>query len=152
MSVVLHLGKFPFFAILSSKGTKDDWDFQISYLVTNPHGTDVMNFGEVRRAQLAKIHSPDILADAPAIFSKLSRSVQTLKREWGAESNGKLPHLFIPSKTPILLPEFPVEDLPLNRTAVLVSDFEVKDLPLDRTLMMMMMMTVLQKNFSTWSY
>ena len=40
-----------------------------------------------------------------------------LKREWGAESNGKLPHLFIPSETATLIPEFAVEDLPLSRTA-----------------------------------
>ena len=36
-----------------------------------------------------------------------------LKREWGEESNGKLLHLFIPSKTATLVPEFAVEDLPL---------------------------------------
>ena len=35
-----------------------------------------------------------------------------LKREWDVESNGKLPHLFIASKTATLLPEFAVEDLP----------------------------------------
>ena len=35
-----------------------------------------------------------------------------LKREWGAESNGKLSHLFIPGKTAALIPEFAVEDLP----------------------------------------
>ena len=35
-----------------------------------------------------------------------------LKREWGAESNGKLPHLFIPGKTAALVPEFAVKDLP----------------------------------------
>ena len=35
-----------------------------------------------------------------------------LKREWSAESNGKLPHLFIPGKTGALVPEFAVEDLP----------------------------------------
>ena len=29
-----------------------------------------------------------------------------LKREWGAESNGKLPHLFIPSKTAVWVPEY----------------------------------------------
>ena len=28
-----------------------------------------------------------------------------LKREWGAEINGKLPRLFIPSKTAALVPE-----------------------------------------------
>ena len=47
-------------------------------------------------------------------------------------SNGKLPHLFIPSKTAILVPEFTVEDLPLDRTATLVP--AVKDLSLVRTL------------------
>ena len=38
-----------------------------------------------------------------------------LKREWGAESNEKLLHLFIPGKTAALVPEFAVEDLPLGR-------------------------------------
>ena len=57
-----------------------------------------------------------------------------LKREWGAESNGKLPHLFIPSKAAALVPEFAVEDLPLGRTAALVPEFTVKDLLLGRTL------------------
>ena len=32
-----------------------------------------------------------------------------IKREWGAESNGKLPHLFITSKTATLVPELAVE-------------------------------------------
>ena len=53
-----------------------------------------------------------------------------LKREWGAKSNGKLPHLFIPSKTATLVPDFAVEDLPLGRTAALVPEFAVKNLPL----------------------
>ena len=57
-----------------------------------------------------------------------------LKREWGAERNGKLPNLLIPSKTAPLVPEFAVEDLPLDRTTTLVSAFEVKDLPFGRTL------------------
>ena len=43
------------------------------------------------------------------------------------ESNGKLTHLFIPSKTATLVPEFAVEDLPLGRTAALVLGFAVKD-------------------------
>ena len=60
-------------------------------------------------------------------------SVQMLKREWGAERNGKLPQLFIPSKTATLVPEFAVEDLPLDRTATLVPEFAVKALPLGRT-------------------
>ena len=57
-----------------------------------------------------------------------------LKREWGAESNGKLSHLFVPNKTAALVPEFVVEYLPLGRTAALVPEFAVKDLPLDRIL------------------
>ena len=50
-----------------------------------------------------------------------------LKREWGAESNGKLLHLFIPNKT---VTEFTMEDLPLGRIAALVPEFAVKGLPL----------------------
>ena len=57
-----------------------------------------------------------------------------LKREWGAESDGKLPHLFILRKTVTLVPEFAVEDLPLDRTEALVPEFAVKDLSLGRTL------------------
>ena len=53
-----------------------------------------------------------------------------LKREWGAESNGKLPYLSIPSKTAAWVTEFAVEDLPLSRTAAQVPEFAVKDLPL----------------------
>ena len=52
----------------------------------------------------------------------------------GAESNGKLPHLYVPNKTVTLVPEFTVEDLPLGRTAALMPEFAVKDLPLGRTL------------------
>ena len=51
-----------------------------------------------------------------------------------ADNNWKLLHLFIPSKTAILVLEFALEDLPLNRSAALVPEFAVKDLPLDRTL------------------
>ena len=65
-----------------------------------------------------------------------------LKREWGAESNGNLPHLFIPSRTETLVPEFDLEELPLGRTAVLVPEFAVKDLPLvKKTLMIMTMVS-----------
>ena len=56
------------------------------------------------------------------------------------ESNGKLPHLFIPSKTATWVPEFAMENLPLGRIATLVPEFAVKDLLLGRTLMMMMIM------------
>ena len=63
-----------------------------------------------------------------------------LKREWGAESNGKLPHLSIPSKTTAWVPEFPVEDLPLSKTAALIPEFALKYLPLGRILLIMMIM------------
>ena len=55
-----------------------------------------------------------------------------LKREWDAESNGKLSHLFNPSKTSTLVPEVAVEDLCLDRTAIFVPAFIVKDLLLGR--------------------
>ena len=51
-----------------------------------------------------------------------------LKREWSAESHGKLSHLFIHSKTATLVPDFEVEGLPLSRTATLVPAFVMKDL------------------------
>ena len=59
-----------------------------------------------------------------------------LKRECGAESNWKLPHLSIPSITAAWVPEFAMEDLPLGRTAALVPEFAVTDLPMGRILMM----------------
>ena len=57
-----------------------------------------------------------------------------LKREWSAESNGKQPHLSIPSKTAAWVPEFAVEYLPLSRTAALHPEYAVMDLPLSRML------------------
>ena len=57
-----------------------------------------------------------------------------LKREWGAENNGMLPQLFIPSKTATLIYEIDVEDLPLDITSALVLEFAVKDLPSGKTL------------------
>ena len=57
-----------------------------------------------------------------------------LKRELSAESNGKLPYTFIPSKTAAWVPEFALEDLPLNRTSALDPEFTVKDLPFGRIL------------------
>ena len=62
-----------------------------------------------------------------------------LKREWGAESNGKLAHLFLPSKTATLVTEFAVKDLPLDRTATLVPVLGKNSL----MIMMMMMMIVI---------
>ena len=82
----------------------------------------MVNFREVPRAQLSKSTLLSSTLVDPGIFSDLLRSVQKLKgererereRERDAESNGKLPHLFIPSKTGTLVPEFAVEDLSLD--------------------------------------
>ena len=82
---------------------------------------------------VSQIHSPHFPDSSPWIFSHLLRSVQMLRREWGAESNGKLPHPFILNKTATLIPEFGMEDLPLGRTAALVPEFAVKYLSLGRT-------------------
>ena len=104
---------------------------------------------------VCQIYSPHLHAGASEIYSDLLRSVQMLKREWGAESNGKIPHLSIPSKTAVWVPEFAVEDQPLSRIVLLeindnmskckftrqsftnlalVPEFTVKDLSLGRIL------------------
>ena len=93
-----------------------------------------MNFGEVRRAQLAKSTLPTSTLGPLGSFQIFIMSVQMLTREWGAENNGELPHLLIPSKTETLVPEFAVEVLPLGRTEASVPEFVVKDLSLSRTL------------------
>ena len=73
-------------------GFPDLWSSQkaLMELIFNP----LVNFGEVRRAQLNQIHSPHLHVGAPGIFSDLLRSVQMLKGESGEESNRKLSHLF----------------------------------------------------------
>ena len=72
----------------------------------------MVNFSEVPRVQLAKstfLTSMLVPLGALHIF----KSVQMLKREreWFAESNRKLQHLFISSKTATLVTEVAVEDL-----------------------------------------
>ena len=71
----------------------------------------VVNFDEV-----SQIYYPHLHVGALRIFSDFLKSVQMLNREWGAESNGKLPYLFIPSNTVTLVPEFLVKALTLGRT------------------------------------
>ena len=94
-------------------------------LIFNPGGKFRWN----PESTVSQIHSPHLIVGAPGLFSDLLRFVQMLMREWGAESNGKLPHLFIPSKTATSVPEFAMEDLSLGRIAALVPEFAVKDLP-----------------------
>ena len=109
------------------------WSKTLMELIFYPCG----QFRLSPESPVCQIHSPHILVGAPGTFSDLLKSVQILKREWGAESNGELLHLFIRSKTASQVPEFAKEDLRSGRIAALVPEFAVKDLPLGRTLMMM---------------
>ena len=61
-------------------------------LIFNPCG----EFRWSPESPVSQIQSPQLHLGAPGIFWDLVRSVQMLKREWGAESNGKLPYLFNP--------------------------------------------------------
>ena len=88
------------------------WSKTLMELIFNPCG----EFRWSPEGPVSQIHSPYFLAGGPGIFSDFLKSVHMLKREWGAEGNGKLPHLFIPSKPATLVPEFAVKDLPLSRT------------------------------------
>ena len=91
----------------------------------------MVKVGEVWRAQFAK----STLLTSMLCPWDLFRSFKVcsdVKREWSAETNRKLQHLSIPSKTTAWFTEFAVEDLPLSRTAALVPEFAVKDLPLGR--------------------
>ena len=71
------------------------WSKTLMELIFNP----CSEFRWSPEGPVIQIHSPRLLVGAPGIYSDLLRFVQILKWEWGAESNGKLPHLFIPSKT-----------------------------------------------------
>ena len=66
-----------------------------------------------------------------------------LKKEWGAESNGKLPHLFIPNKTATLVRDFAVEALPLGRTATLVPELTVNELPLGQKTLIIIIVVII---------
>ena len=68
------------------------WSKTLMELMFNPCG----KFRWSPEGPVSQTHSPHLLVGAPGIFSDLLRSVQILKRKWGAESNGKLPHLLNP--------------------------------------------------------
>ena len=108
-------------------GDWDFWIFDLVELIFNPCG----EFRLSREGSVSQIHSPYLQADTPGIFSDLLRSVQMLKRVWGA---GSYCTYSVPGKTTNLVPEFAVEELPLRRTVALVPEFGVKNLPLGRTL------------------
>ena len=84
--------------MISDKGAKGDWDFRISDLVKTLVEMIFNPRGELRcnpEAPVSRIQS-HLNAGAPGIFSDLLKSVQMLKREWGTESNGKLPYILNP--------------------------------------------------------
>ena len=106
------------------------WSKTLIELIFNPCG----EFRRSSEGPVRQIHTPHLRVGAPGIFSDLLRSVQMLKRDWGAESNGKVPHLLIPSETTTLVPSLQWKTCLLGRTAAWVPEFAVKDLPLGRTL------------------
>ena len=97
------------------RGAKVDWDFRSLTWSKTLMELIFNQCGEFRRnpeGPVSWTQSPHLHDGAPGIFSDFLRSVLMLKREWGEESNGKLPHLFVLSKTAALVSEFAVEDLP----------------------------------------
>ena len=73
-----------------------------------------------------------------------------LKGEWGVKSNGKLPHLFIPSKTATFVPEFAVEDLPFwNNCRLCAWVRSARPVLGQNTLMIIMMMNYIRQFY--WS-
>ena len=90
------------------------------------HSTPVVNFGEVRRAQLAK--STLLTSTTRPLGSFKICSDAKERVDCGKQREPTAPTH--PSKTVTLVPEFVVEHLPLGRTAALVPEFTVKGLPL----------------------
>ena len=68
----------------------------------------MVNFGEVRRAQLAKTTFLTSTMEPLGSF-QIFKIYSDAKERVGAESNGKLPHIFISGKTAVLVPEFTVK-------------------------------------------
>ena len=62
-----------------------NWSKALMDLIFNPCG----EFRGSPEGPVSEIHSPHLHVGAPGNFPDLLRSVQMLKRKWGAESNGK---------------------------------------------------------------
>ena len=84
------------------------WSKTVKELIFNPCG----EFRWSPEGPVSQVHSPHLHIGSPGIFSDLLRSVQMLKRVWGAESNRSYRTYSIPGKTAALVPEFAVEDPP----------------------------------------
>ena len=63
------------------------WSKTLMELIFNPYG----EFRWRPECTVSHIHSPNLHVGASRIFRDILRSIQTLQREWRAESNGKLP-------------------------------------------------------------
>ena len=68
------------------------WSKTLMELIFNPCG----EFQCSLEGPVSQIHSPHLHVGASGIFSDFLRSVQMLKREWGAKNSGKGLHLFYP--------------------------------------------------------
>ena len=104
---LIHYSNFKRRRVISDLGSLI-WPKILMELIFNP----CREFQGSLDGPVSQTDSPHLHVGVLGIFSDILRSVQMLKRDCGAESNGKLPHLFIPSKIVILVPEFAVEDLP----------------------------------------
>ena len=82
------------------------WQNVVFYISYTRYLTLTVNFGEVRRAQLAKSTLLTSTLVPPGIFSHLLMSVQMLKRVGCRKQREATPHLFIPSKIATLVPAF----------------------------------------------
>ena len=99
-------------------------------------------FGEFRwspEVPVRQIHSPHLHVGITGIFSDLLRSVQMLKREWGAEGNGSYHTYSSPGKTAALVPKFVVACLWQNCSLGSCTCSEGPAIG-QNTMMMMMMM------------
>ena len=108
-------------------GQKPWWNW---YLIS------VVDFGEVRRAQPAK---STLLTSTLVPLALFKICTDTKERERERESGMRKATGSYGTYSPLLklqplVPEFPVEGLPLGRTAALVPEFSVKDMPLGRAL------------------
>ena len=92
----------------------------------------MLDFSEFRRAHVAK-STLFTSQKGPLGSFRIFKVCSDANERVGAESNGKLAHLSIPSKAAAWVPEFAVEDLPLSRPATLVPEVAVKNLSLGRT-------------------
>ena len=89
MSIISHLGA----KVIGISGSLI-WSKPLMELI-------FISCGEFRwstEVPVSQIHSPHLNDRDPGIFSDLLRSIQMIKRECDAESNGNIPQIFISSK------------------------------------------------------